>query len=249
MAHELVRPAQGAGGKARLGQGERRLGPRAEGEAARLEGRLLRDEAEGARRGQFGRERVGRHVHAAALATDERMGPLDRHRQAERLGGRDHVLGIGFAHHEWRVHRPDGRGRASPLRNAGRGERVEVGARAPIADGHLRPIHLDREIVQAQGVGGREAMLQGPDFGAIRAEGRAAIGRVDVVGHGADGRGLHVGSAHRDPGARLRGPEGGRDGVAGVQAGAADLGWTGERASSRGRHGLGSSVRGSGGAG
>ena len=98
-----------------VGQHQRGVERRAERQPAGAERLRLAQEAERARPGQLAGELLRRDVVGAALAADQRVGPLDRGREPERAGRGHHVARVALGELKRRGHAVDHRlARPSP---------------------------------------------------------------------------------------------------------------------------------------
>ena len=124
-------------------------------------------------------ETLRRHVIGARLPPDQRMRPLDRHRQTQRLRRRHHVRRVLVGHGEGCRDR-EHRGLATHGGRPRLRERVEIRQHAAVEDRRLGARELDREIVDHMGGHGRQHMLDRVNRRRAVPDRRASLDRLDL---------------------------------------------------------------------
>jgi hypothetical protein len=106
------------------------------------------------------------------------MGPLDRDREAELLGGGHHVARVALAHGERRRHGEHQR-LATRLDRTGALERLEVRLKAAIENRRLGARQLDRQIVNLVRRDRSQQVLHGVDRVGTLADRSATLDPLD----------------------------------------------------------------------
>ncbi len=205
---ELVRPAElAAVHQAAIVQHDRARRGRTLDEPLRLQPLHLARKAERPGRGQLVGEALRGDAVAARLPSDQRMRPLDRHREPELFRGRHHVARVPLGHGERRLHAEHHRlpVHLDRLRLC---ERGEVRLDAAVQDRRLGAGQLDSQVVDLVRRYRGQEMLHSVNRRPAPADGGAALDRLDFgEARGDDGCPRQVGPPEQDPLARRRGEE------------------------------------------